>query len=192
MNIHCNGHQSICEAIITITFPCKQTIMKHDMNKFNLTQFECRIQNLISLLVNRKKLNAMCFYCFCRSKYYKSISPPLNLLSPKSNQHLISPYNMTSESYIKVNKRNDHQLKKLLIVVQILLVSTIGNVWRTVWRICIMMLGCKRLTVNFLMMCTFSYGHLILVSIFYQLIYKKNQGHKGNLINTLQANPTTD
>ena len=55
-----------------------------------------------------------------------------------------------------------------------------------------MMLRCKGLTVNFLMMCTFSYGHLILVSIFYQLIYKKNQGHKGNLINTLQANPTTD
>ena len=45
------------EAIITITFPGKQTIMKHDMNKFNLTQFECRIQNLINLLVNRKKLN---------------------------------------------------------------------------------------------------------------------------------------
>ena len=99
---------------------------------------------------------------------------------------------MTSESYIKVNKGNDHQLKKLLTVKQILLVSTMGDVWRTVWRICIMMLGCKGLTVNFLMMCTFSYGHLILVSIFYQLIYKKNQGHKGNLINTLQANPTTD
>ena len=30
--------------------------MKHDMNKFNLTQFECRIQNLINLLVNRKKV----------------------------------------------------------------------------------------------------------------------------------------
>ena len=44
--------------IITITFPGKQTIMKHDMNKFNLTQFECRIQNLINLLVKRKKLNA--------------------------------------------------------------------------------------------------------------------------------------
>ena len=31
--------------------------MKHDMNKFNFTQFECRIQNLINLEVNRKKLN---------------------------------------------------------------------------------------------------------------------------------------
>ena len=48
--------KNICEAI-TITFLGKQTIMKHDMNKFNLTQFECRIQNLINLLVNRKKLN---------------------------------------------------------------------------------------------------------------------------------------
>ena len=49
--------KTICEAIIAITLPGKQTIMKHDMNKFNLTQFECRIQNLINLLVNRKKLN---------------------------------------------------------------------------------------------------------------------------------------
>ena len=57
MNFHCNGNQKICEAIITITFPCKQTIIKHDMNKFNLTQFESRIQNLINSLVNRKKLN---------------------------------------------------------------------------------------------------------------------------------------
>ena len=35
----------------------KKTIMKHDTNKFNLTQFECGIKNLIYLLVNRKKLN---------------------------------------------------------------------------------------------------------------------------------------
>ena len=32
--------------------------MKHDMNKYNLTQFEWRIQNLINLLVNKKKLDA--------------------------------------------------------------------------------------------------------------------------------------
>ena len=57
MNVSCNNDEKVCEATITITFPCKQTIMKHDMNKFNLTQFECRIQNLINLLVNRKKLN---------------------------------------------------------------------------------------------------------------------------------------
>ena len=60
-------------------------------------------------------------------------------------------------------KWNDHQLKKLSIVKQILLVSTLGNV-ETVWRIRILMLGYKGLSVIFLMMCTFSYGHLILVS----------------------------
>ena len=57
MNVSCDSNENICEATITITFPCKQTIMKHDMNKFNLTQFECRIWNLINLQVNRKKLN---------------------------------------------------------------------------------------------------------------------------------------
>ena len=31
--------------------------MKYDMYKFNLTQFECRIQNMINLLMNGKKLN---------------------------------------------------------------------------------------------------------------------------------------
>ena len=31
--------------------------MKHDMNYFNLTQFERRIQNIINLLGNKKKLN---------------------------------------------------------------------------------------------------------------------------------------
>ena len=60
--------------VITITFPCKQPIMKHDMDKFNLTQFECRIRNLINLKVNRN-LNRIS--CFCHSKYHKSIMPPL-------------------------------------------------------------------------------------------------------------------
>ena len=45
------------EAAITDIFPDKQTMMKHAINKFNLTQFEFRIQNLIYLLVNRKKIN---------------------------------------------------------------------------------------------------------------------------------------
>ena len=43
------------------------------------------------------------------------------------------------------NKRNDHQRRKLLIVKLILLVSTLKNVQRTVWRICILTLGCKGL-----------------------------------------------
>ena len=56
-NVNCDCNKNIPEAI-SITFPGKQTIMKHDINKFSLTQSECRIQNyLINLLVNRKKLN---------------------------------------------------------------------------------------------------------------------------------------
>ena len=36
VNVNCNGNGNICEAvIITITFPCKQTMMKHDINKFD-------------------------------------------------------------------------------------------------------------------------------------------------------------
>ena len=57
------------------TFPGKQTIMKHDMNKFNLNQFECRIQSLTNLLVNGK--SSMCFSSFCHSKYHKSVMLPL-------------------------------------------------------------------------------------------------------------------
>ena len=59
MNVSCNSNENICEATITIiiTCLCKKTIMKYDINKFNLTQFECRTRNLIKLLVNRKKPN---------------------------------------------------------------------------------------------------------------------------------------
>ena len=39
------------------------------------------------------------------------------------------------------NDGNDCQLKMLLIAKQILLVSTLENVERTVWRICILILG---------------------------------------------------
>ena len=66
---------------------------------------------------------------------------------PGSDYNLNSPYNITPliTHQGHENKGNDHQLKKLLIVKQILLVSTIGNIWGTVWRICIPMLGCKGL-----------------------------------------------
>ena len=43
MNVNCDCNKNICEAILTNTFPGKQTIMKHDMNKFSLTQFEFKI-----------------------------------------------------------------------------------------------------------------------------------------------------
>ena len=51
MNVSCNSNENIYEATITISFPCKQTIMEHDIKKFNLTQVESRIWNLINLLV---------------------------------------------------------------------------------------------------------------------------------------------
>ena len=38
--------------------------------------------------------------------------------------------------------------ERLLIVKQILLVSTLGNVWRKVWRTCRLMFGCKGLMTN--------------------------------------------
>ena len=47
--------------------------------------------------------------------------------------------------YGNENKGNDHKLKELLIVEQILLVSTYGNVEKIVWGICILMLGSKEL-----------------------------------------------
>ena len=58
MNVSCDSNENISDATITITFPCKQTLMKHDMDRFNLPQFECRIRNRINLLVNSKMLNA--------------------------------------------------------------------------------------------------------------------------------------
>ena len=43
-------------------------------------------------------------------------------LTLKSDKYIISPHNITPESYIKVMriKKNDHQLKQLLIIKQIL------------------------------------------------------------------------
>ena len=42
-----------------------------------------------------------------------------------------------------------HQLEKLWIIKQILLISTLWNIWGTIWRICILMLGWKVLTICF-------------------------------------------
>ena len=50
----------------------------------------------------------------------------VNPLTPKGDQHLISPYNITPVSHIKVMriKKMINSPKKLLIVKQILLVCT--------------------------------------------------------------------
>ena len=53
---------------------------------------------------------------------------------------LISPYSRGHE-----NKEDDHQFKEVLIVTQILLFSTIGNVQRALRRIRIRLLGRKGL-----------------------------------------------
>ena len=108
MNVTCDSNENICEAT-TINFPCKQTIMKLDINKFDLTQFECRIWNLINLLIN-------CLVIL----------------------------NITNQLH--------HRFSEI-----------------------------------FLKICTFSYGHLFLVSFFYQLTSEKNQVHTGDLTHCKQT-----
>ena len=57
--------------------------------------------------------------------------------------HLTSPHNITPDSHIKVKKKRFKKEmitdKKISIVKQILFVSTLGNAYRTVWRIFIQM-----------------------------------------------------
>ena len=63
--------------------------------------------------------------------------------------HLIFPYSVNAESNINWGSkkyRNDHLLKKHVIVRGILLTSLIENLYKTVWRICILVLGCKGLS----------------------------------------------
>ena len=49
-------------------------------------------------------------------------------LTPNNNKHLISPNSITLKHLCHKNAVNDPQLKKLLIVRQILLISTSENV----------------------------------------------------------------
>ena len=63
---------------------------------------------------------------------------------------------MNPESLIKIIRKKDKkkrtqinpQLKNLLTVKQILLASALRNIFRTLWRICILMLGWKELKKN--------------------------------------------
>ena len=68
----------------------------------------------------------------------KLLQPPP---SPPGGLLTFSLHNIPPESHIKVTKEMDHQQKNLVIVKQVLLVRNLGNVYRTVWRICILMLG---------------------------------------------------
>ena len=66
----------------------------------------------------------------------------------KSDKHPISP-NPWVKHLGQKNDGNDCQLKMLLIAKQILLVSTLENVGRTVWRICILILGFEGLRLSY-------------------------------------------
>ena len=66
-----------------------------------------------------------------------------NPLTPKNDEPLISPHNITPESHkCHENKGNDHQLKKLPIDEQILISTTSENMKRKVWRKWLLILGC--------------------------------------------------
>ena len=61
------------------------------------------------------------------TKIYHLLLIMLNPLTPKSDKHLISPFNITPESHIKV-RRMKGMITRLLIVKQILFLSTLGKV----------------------------------------------------------------
>ena len=71
----------------------------------------------------------------------------VNPLTPKNDQHSISPYSNTEPSNIKVERGKEmiNKVKKVLIVQEILPISNIGNIWRTVWRIFTLILRFKGL-----------------------------------------------
>ena len=58
------------------------------------------------------------------------------------------PYHHWIKSLSHRNKGNDHQFKNFLTVEQILLVSSIAVVKRTVWRIQVLIVGCKGIMIR--------------------------------------------
>ena len=85
----------------------------------------------------------MVYLGFCSMKrLWILLLLPFNLLTPKSDYHLISPHNTTLESLFKVIRKNGvyHQLQKARDCQTVSPLSTLGNAWRTVWRLYIPML----------------------------------------------------
>lgn len=85
-----------------------------------------------------------------RYQYYKKFMTrnrkiwSLDPMTAKSDQHPILPRIVTFESNIEVMRIKKMIIKwKLLIQNQILFVRAIGNGQRTVWRMHMLMLGCK-------------------------------------------------
>ena len=126
MNVSCGGKENICEATITITFPCIQTIMKHDMNKFNLTQFECWIWNLINLQVNRKKLKLCVF----------PASVILNITNQLCHHFSVIFWKMCTFSYLSFASWHLRRIKSTLVIWHIVSkpFNWLDFIWSKTWR----------------------------------------------------------
>ena len=103
----------------------------------------------------RLNFNLVLFDCF------------VNPLILESDQHLISPFNLTHESNIKVmrikemiiNWRTYWLLNKFSLQAHLE-----NNVKRPVWRMCILMLGCKEFKACLGWFSLFSFEHPITAS----------------------------
>ena len=88
-----------------------------------------------------------------RCRYYGNlafIDRSFNPLSPNSDQHQFSPNNIHTLSKNKVMRINEmitkEKMPRSFIKVSQLILK--GNVWRSVWRICMWILGLKGLSVK--------------------------------------------
>ena len=79
----------------------------------------------------------------------------LNSSTPISDWHLTSPYKIFVEPNIKIRRIKEMITHQTSSVEQILLVSPIGNVLRTVWRICILIEGCQGWRIKLRLLCHF-------------------------------------
>ena len=122
-----------------------------------------------------------------------TLIPTLNPLHPNSDQQQFSPNNIHTLSRDKVMRIN-----KMIIIEKIpwsfikfsqLILK--GNVWRSVWRICMWILGLKGLTV-LTVITIFALWPWDLNSIFLgRRVHKKNQFEKECLLNPHWGNRTT-
>ena len=71
-----------------------------------------------------------------------------NPLTPKSDWHLFSPYKITPDSNIKVMRIREMINKKKLLIVKQILFQNLKKCVDKVWRICILILGCKGLIIT--------------------------------------------
>ena len=76
--------------------------------------------------------------------YSEALNGCFHPLTTESDYYFIFPKNITPESHIKATRVKE-MITKLLIVEQILLINTLANTLRTIWRI--QMLMCKGSTL---------------------------------------------